>query len=115
MLSKGVMLIIISMMVFGILNLIENLIHYSIGRSYGYGNFVFSFPTYRDFLKIIIVMLVFGFAQEIITEYFMKDKIFICNNSLLVLRIFFYGIQKKNYKCKNVFLELGYKNYTNNI
>lgn len=79
MLSKGITLIIISMIVFGVLNLIENMIHYSIGRSYGNSNnntnggFVFSFPTYEDFIKIIFVMIVFGLAQGLITEYFMKD------------------------------------------
>lgn len=83
MLSKGITLIIISMIVFGVLNLIENMIHYSIGRSYGNSNnnsnnnsnrgFVFSFPTYEDFIKIILVMIVFGLAQGFITEYFMKD------------------------------------------
>jgi hypothetical protein len=75
MLSKGITLIIISMIVFGVLNLIENLIHYSIGRSYENGDkgFVFSFPTYEDFIKIIFVMIIFGLAQGLITEYFMKD------------------------------------------
>lgn len=73
MLSKGVTLIIISMIVFGVLNLIENMIHYSIGRSYVNGGFVFSFPTYEDFIKIIFVMIIFGLAQGLITEYFMKD------------------------------------------
>lgn len=73
MLSKGITLIIISMIVFGVLNLIENMIHYSIGRSNNNGGFIFSFPTYEDFLKIIFVMIIFGLAQGLITEYFMKD------------------------------------------
>ena len=73
MLSKGITLIIISMLVFGVLNLIENLIHYSIGRSYNGEEFVFSLPSYGDFIKIIIVMIVFGLAQGLITEFFMKD------------------------------------------
>ena len=73
MLSKGITLIIISMVVFGVLNLIENIIHYSIGRSHGNGEFIFSFPTYQDFIKIIFVMIFFGLAQGLITEYFMKD------------------------------------------
>ena len=74
MLSKGITLIIISMLVFGVLNLIENMIHYSIGRSYkDNGKFLFNFPSGEDFIKIIIVMIVFGLAQGLITEYFMKD------------------------------------------
>lgn len=75
MLSKGITLVIISMVVFGILNLIENMIHYSIGRSYNQedGKFFFNFPTLNDFMKIIIVMVIFSLAQGLITEYFMKD------------------------------------------
>lgn len=73
MLSKGIILIITSMLVFGILNLIENLIHYNIGRSHKDGVFIFNIPTYSDFTKILIVMIIFGLAQGIITEYFVKD------------------------------------------
>lgn len=73
MLSKGIKLVIISMMVFGVLNLIENMIHYSIGRSYKNNEFIFSFPDFEDFIKIIIVMLIFGLAQGLITEYIIKD------------------------------------------
>lgn len=74
MLSKGITLIIISMLVFGILNLIENVIHYNIGRSYNsHDSFIFNLPTYEDFIKIIIVMVIFGLAQGLITEYYMND------------------------------------------
>lgn len=78
MLSKGVLLIIISMIVFGILNLIENIIHYNIGRAYSNNEnanngYVLNFPTKKDLIKIIIVMIIFGLAQGLITEYFMKD------------------------------------------
>lgn len=73
MFSKGITLILISMLVFGVLNLIENMIHYNIGRSYGNEIFIFNFPSGDDFIKIIIVMIVFGLAQGLITEYFMKD------------------------------------------
>ena len=73
MLTKGFTLIIVSMMVFGILNLIENMIHYNIGRSFGDNKFAFNLPSWEDFIKIICVMIVFGLAQGLITEYFMKD------------------------------------------
>lgn len=81
MLSKGLVLVLISMLIFGILNLIENLIHYNIGRSYEnqYGNqyndvgFVFYIPTLSDFVKILLVMFIFGLAQGLLTEYFVQD------------------------------------------
>lgn len=71
--SKGITLVIISMLVFGVLNLLENMIHYSIGRSHKNEEFIFSLPTYNDLIKIIFVMIIFGLAQGLITEYFMKD------------------------------------------
>ena len=78
MLSKGFTLVIISMMVFGVLNLIENIIHYSIGRIHSsesnlsYLIPVF-FPSGNDLIKIFIIMIIFGLAQGLITEYFIKD------------------------------------------
>ncbi len=73
MFSKGFNLVIISMLVFGILNLIENIIHYSIGRSYTKNNLYLTIPNYNDFKKIIIIMIIFGLAQGLITEYYIKD------------------------------------------
>ncbi len=73
--SRGFNLILISMLVFGALNLIENLIHYNIGRSHTHkdGEFVFNIPTLSDFLKILITMIVFGLAQGLLTELFVQD------------------------------------------
>lgn len=70
--SKGMYLIIISMIIFGILNLIENLIHYNIGRSYQ-SEFKFNIPSFNNFVEIIKVMIVFGLAQGLLTEYFIQD------------------------------------------
>lgn len=73
MLSKGTYLILISMIVFGILNLIENLIHYNIGRSYGNNQLIFNIPNKNDFIKIILIMIIFSLAQGLLTELFIKD------------------------------------------
>lgn len=73
MLSKGTYLILISMFIFGILNLIENLIHYNIGRSHGNDGFIFYVPNSNDFYRIIFIMIVFGLAQGLLTELFIKD------------------------------------------
>lgn len=74
MLSKNIYLIFISMLVFGILNLIENLIHYNLGRSYENSEFIFYFPNLNDFMKIIFTMVIFGLAQGLLTELFIQDK-----------------------------------------
>lgn len=73
MFSKGIYLIIISMLVFGILNLIENLIHYNIGRAHGFGEFMFNIPSYDDFIKILFTMGIFGLAQGLLTELIVQD------------------------------------------
>ena len=73
MLSKGIYLIFISMLVYGILNLIENLIHYNIGRTHENDEFKFYIPNIYDFFKIIFIMILFGLAQGLLTELFIKD------------------------------------------
>lgn len=74
MVSKGINLIIVSMIVFGILNLVENLIHYNIGRSsVSKKSFIYDLPLWNDLINIITIMIIFGIAQGIITEYFIND------------------------------------------
>ena len=73
MFSKGINLIIISMLVFGVLNLIENLIHYNIGRAHGNGGFNLNIPPLSDFTKILFTMIVFGIAQGLLTELVVQD------------------------------------------
>jgi hypothetical protein len=60
-------LIFISMIIFSILNLSENLIHYNIGK--GFNNNEFVWPSFDDWIKIIITMIIFGYLQGYLTEY----------------------------------------------
>ena len=73
MISKGVYLVIISVIIFGILNLIENLIHYNIGRSHKSNKLMLYLPNTEDFIKILITMIIFGLAQGLLTELFVQD------------------------------------------
>lgn len=73
MLSKGLTLIFVSMIIFGILNLIENIIHYNIGRNYENNDIQIFIPNFYDFIKILFVMIIFGLAQGLLTEYVIKD------------------------------------------
>lgn len=61
------------MLVFGVLNLIENLIHYNIGRAHSEDKFTFNIPSFNDLFKILITMIVFGLAQGLLTELFIQD------------------------------------------
>ena len=66
-------LIIISMGVFLILNMFENLIHFSIGRNIrekDNSNIGIEFPEYYDIIKIMFIMLLFAILQAIFTYYF---------------------------------------------
>lgn len=59
-------LIIISMFVFSILNITENLIHYNIGKGL---NNKFVLPSSDEWIKIIITMIIFAILQGYLTEY----------------------------------------------
>jgi len=69
-----VKLFVISAFVFIVLNGIENIIHFSIGRSIetkdNLSTFNFEMPTFPDFVKIIGVMIVFAILQASFTCYF---------------------------------------------
>jgi hypothetical protein len=62
-------LFIISFIVFAVLNIIENVIHYNIGKTSN-KEFEFSNPTRIDWKKIIITMIIFALLQGFLTMYF---------------------------------------------
>jgi hypothetical protein len=58
---------IISVIVFIVLNIVENIIHYSIGRHHGDSNVAITAPSADDWVRIIIVMIVFALLQGLFT------------------------------------------------
>ncbi len=62
-------LFIISFIIFAIVNIIENVIHYNIGKTSN-TEFEFSNPTIIDWKKIIFTMIIFALLQGILTMYF---------------------------------------------
>lgn len=60
---------IASFLVFSILNFIENLIHYNIGRTKDRNTYKidFNIPTEFDWIKIIGIMILFGILQATFT------------------------------------------------
>jgi hypothetical protein len=62
-------LFIISFIVFAIVNIIENVIHYNIGKTSN-AHFEFSNPTIIDWKKIIVTMIIFALLQGLLTMYF---------------------------------------------
>jgi len=62
-------LFITSFIVFTIINIIENVIHYNIGKTSN-AEFQFSNPTIIDWKKIIVTMIIFALLQGLLTMYF---------------------------------------------
>lgn len=54
-----------SFLVFIGLNLIENLIQYSIGRTSNEDNLEWKSPTTTDWIRIVITMVIFGILQAV--------------------------------------------------
>ena len=67
--NKGKHLIFISFCVFIFINLIENIIHYNIGK-YHDKNLKMDLPSKKDWIKIIITMIIFAILQGFLTYYF---------------------------------------------
>lgn len=65
-----------SFIIFIVLNVIENVIHYNIGKFHnGVGNdyfagYHFTNPSRGDWVRIILIMLIFALLQGVFTSYF---------------------------------------------
>jgi hypothetical protein len=67
-----------SFIVFIVLNLIENIIHYNIGKFHNKGEvngnnvagFHFTNPSETDWVRIIVIMFIFAVLQGFFTTYF---------------------------------------------
>jgi len=76
--SGTIHIFIFSFLVFIVLNLIENVIHYNIGKFHegtGAGNdtiagFHFTNPSNTDWVRIVVIMLTFAVLQGLFTSYF---------------------------------------------
>lgn len=62
-------IIIISFCVYIFVNLVENLIHYNIGK-FSDKETKLVLPSKRDWTKIVMVMLIFALLQGLLTYYF---------------------------------------------
>lgn len=57
----------VSIVVFIVLNLVENVIHYSIGRTHeNVGIFIVA-PSYVDWVRITTIMIIFAILQGLLT------------------------------------------------
>ena len=79
--SETIHIFVFSFLVFIILNVIENVIHYNIGKFHdrgssggngggGVAGYHFTNPSSTDWVRIIVIMLVFAILQGLFTSYF---------------------------------------------
>ena len=67
--SRKYHIIVISFFVYLFVNLLENLIHYNIGK-FTNKETKFDVPSKKDWIKIILVMCIFALIQGLLTYYF---------------------------------------------
>ena len=66
--GKAFHIFVISFLVYAVINMVENYIHYNIGRNQENGlQIEFSSPSSLDWTKIAVVMVVFALLQGILT------------------------------------------------
>jgi hypothetical protein len=65
---------VFSFIVFIVLNVIENVIHYNIGKYHNTNDsitdFHFTNPSKIDWIRIFVIMVIFAFLQGVFTSYF---------------------------------------------
>jgi hypothetical protein len=67
--GSSLRLILISFCVYIFVNLAENLIHYNIGK-FSNKETKFDLPSKKDWIKIVMVMIIFALLQGLLTYYF---------------------------------------------
>jgi len=67
--GSSLRLILISFFVYIFVNLAENLIHYNIGK-FSNKETKLDLPSKQDWMKIIVVMVIFALLQGLLTYYF---------------------------------------------
>ena len=76
--SGTIHIFVFSFLVFVVLNIIENVIHYNIGKFHegaGAGNgafagYHFTNPSNTDWVRIVVIMFMFALLQGLFTSYF---------------------------------------------
>lgn len=68
--SSTIHVFLFSFLIFIVLNVIENVIHYNIGKFHDSKTIHFTNPSNTDWVQIIIIMFVFAILQGVFTSYF---------------------------------------------
>jgi hypothetical protein len=68
--SKGFYVFLISAISFFVLNLVEDLIHFNIGRNRNLEDITVYLPEKSEWIYVIGVMIIFSILQGLVTYYF---------------------------------------------
>jgi|LakMenEpi13Sep09_1017268.scaffolds.fasta_scaffold03384_2 hypothetical protein len=68
--SSTIHVFLLSFLIFIVLNVIENVIHYNIGKFHDSNAIHFTNPSTTDWVQIILIMIVFAILQGAMTSYF---------------------------------------------
>jgi len=72
--KSSIHLIAVSFIVYIFVNMIENIIHYNIGKFSNRDGYHFDIPTKKDWIRIIVIMCIFALLQGFLTYYFNRVK-----------------------------------------
>jgi hypothetical protein len=72
--KASVHLIIVSFVVYIFVNLFENLMHYNIGKFSNKDIVHFDIPSKKDWIRIVVIMMIFALLQGLLTYYFNRVK-----------------------------------------
>jgi len=72
--KASVHLIIVSFVVYIFVNLFENLMHYNIGKFSNKDIMHFDIPSKKDWIRIVVIMMIFALLQGLLTYYFNRVK-----------------------------------------
>jgi hypothetical protein len=67
--SKKVHIFLVSFLIFLFLNVIENYVHYNIGRHPEADTIKLTLPSAKEWVKIIVVMFIFAILQGVFTYW----------------------------------------------
>lgn len=65
--NKTIHIFVISFLVYIFVNIFENYIHYNIGRNHNEEYIKLSSPSKMDWIKIVVIMIIFASIQGIMT------------------------------------------------
>lgn len=72
--KASIHLFIVSFIVYIFVNLLENTLHYNIGKFSNQDEYYFDIPTKKDWIRIVIIMVIFALLQGFLTYYFNRVK-----------------------------------------